>query len=1168
MLEARSLTKYYNHTPAVRDVSFTIKPGEVLGYLGSNGAGKSTTVKKLTGMIDPSAGQIFYQGRSVHDDLTAFQRRIGYVPEEAHLYPHLTGSEYLQLIGRLRGMPRRVLEPKMDQFLRLFSLWDDRHAALSSYSKGMRQKVLLSAALLHNPDVLILDEPFSGLDVTSALALRSLLHMLADQGKTILFSSHVLEVVEKVCTKVLILRKGEVVAYDSIDHLQELMSQTDLEGVFAQLTEVQDTDALAGQLLQATIGGEPPHDPPAPEFRLYRSLYRTAARAFPDEFQNQYGEELEQVTDTAIEPIWRRQGALGLARLLLDIAIRVPAEHFAEFRQDVRYGLRTLAASPGFTAVALLSLSLGICIATCAFSEMNALTLRTLPGVENPGKLVALQSPTSYPNYRRYREQGDLFSSTMSYAAPVPFAVSLGNKTERIWGHLVSASYFSTLETRPTLGRFFDASQEVRGQSPVIVVSYRFWHDQLGADPLVVGKTLRINDRHATVIGVAGHDFLGASPFLFAADLWMPTQAAAGVAPELSGNALERRDLAVFFVVGRLKPGISIPRAEAELDAVDQQFERDRVGVDSTEKHRRGLLVEGGKLFPLRKQDVPFFTSFLSVLAGLIMLIACANVANMMLARAAGRRREIAVRLALGASRARLIRQLLTESLLLAMAAGVTGFLASLWLMTSSSKVRMPFPMPVSFDFRPDGHVLLLTLALSLCTGLLFGLAPALQATGTDLAPALKEGRDVFLRSHRRFMFRNVLIIGQVAASLTLLVLVGLLSLGIQTTLGIQAGFNPKNLFSIALDPVRDGYSGAQAASFFDKLLTRVKALPSVTAATLTETVPVSMPGTGVTVSTPAGGQRVTIRAVQHVVGKDYFDTTGIRVVVGRGFRRQDEAENSTTVIVSETLARELWEGNEAVGRPIEIRNGEIVAPKIFPGSFDYRQAVAGDSVHSVEVVGVAADVAEGLIVGKPRPAIYFPLRTSGYSHPSLQGITLMVRAMPGANALEAVRREIAALDNRVTPFNARSMADQIDQFMSLLRMAAWVYGLVGVFGLVLASVGLAGVTAYSVAQRAHEIGIRIALGAKNRDVLSLVMKDGLLLVMAGTIIGMGGAWAGARLLSAMNSSVGTVTSTSTSNPIVLIGAPLLLAALAGIACYLPARRSMSFDPAVVLRQE
>jgi ABC-2 type transport system ATP-binding protein len=250
MLEARSLTKYYNHTLAVKNVSFTISPGEILGYLGPNGAGKSTTVKMLTGLLDPSEGQIFYNGRTVYDDFTGFQRRIGYVPEEPHLYPHLTGREYLQLVGRLRGMERKVLEPKMDEFLKLFGLWNDRHTPLASYSKGMRQKILLSAALLHDPEILILDEPFSGLDVTSALVLRRLLRALAEAGKMILYSSHVLEVVEKVCSQVLILRKGEVVAYDSIDRLRELMSQPSLEGVFAQLAQVEDGEALAGRILQ------------------------------------------------------------------------------------------------------------------------------------------------------------------------------------------------------------------------------------------------------------------------------------------------------------------------------------------------------------------------------------------------------------------------------------------------------------------------------------------------------------------------------------------------------------------------------------------------------------------------------------------------------------------------------------------------------------------------------------------------------------------------------------------------------------------------------------------------------------------------------------------------------------------------------------------------------
>ncbi len=251
MLQARSLTKSYNHLPAVRDVSFQIKPGEILGYLGPNGAGKSTTVKMLTGIIEPSEGQIFFNGKSVYDDFPAFQRRIGYVPEEPHLYPHLSGREYLQLVGRLRGMPRSFLEPKIDQFLRLFSLSTDGHAPLSSYSKGMRQKILLSAALLHNPDILILDEPFSGLDVTSAMVVRSLLRRLGQEGKMIFYSSHVLEVVEKVCSTVLILRKGQVVAYDAISRLQELMNQPSLEGVFAQLAEVEDGETVAGKIVEA-----------------------------------------------------------------------------------------------------------------------------------------------------------------------------------------------------------------------------------------------------------------------------------------------------------------------------------------------------------------------------------------------------------------------------------------------------------------------------------------------------------------------------------------------------------------------------------------------------------------------------------------------------------------------------------------------------------------------------------------------------------------------------------------------------------------------------------------------------------------------------------------------------------------------------------------------------
>ena len=1124
MLEARSLTKYYSHTPAVRQVSFTVRPGEILGYLGPNGAGKSTTVKMLTGMIEPSEGQIFYRGRSVYENFTAFQRRVGYVPEEAHLYPHLSGREYLQLMGRLRGVPRRVLEPKMDEFLRAFALWGDRDSPLSSYSKGMRQKILLSAALLHDPDVLILDEPFSGLDVTSGLMLRSLLRQLAGRGKIILYSSHVLEVVEKICSTVLILRQGEVVAYDSIERLRELMSQPSLEGVFAQLAQVDDGDEVATCIVDAMgyQGGD---------------------------LHPGYSEVVVQPPEpprSVVESLARQAGELG---------------------KDVRYAARSLASSPGFTAVALISLSLAICIVTCAFTEMNWMALRSIPVVESPQELVTLQLPASYPNYLRYRAHDDVFSSTLAYLAAVPFGVSLGGRTERHWGQLVTPSYFATLGVHPALGRFFDDAEHPGTVTPV-VVSYRFWQGQLASDPLAIGKTLRVNSQPATVVGVGPKEFLGASPVLFGADLWMPLSVGERVAPELAGQVMERSDRTVFRVVGRMRPGVTMASVEAELDATAQQMEQENGDAASARKGRRVLLVEGGKLLPLRQQDLPFFTSFFTVMASLIMLIACANVGNMMLARAAGRRKEIAVRLALGASRARIVRQLLTESMMVVAGAAVPGFLLSLWLMRLLSGVRMPLEIPVTFNLEPDVRALVFTIALTGMTGLLFGLVPALQSTRPDLIPALKEGGNVRVPGRHRLSLRNVLMVGQFAGSLTLLVILGLLSFGIQSTLGVQAGFDPKNLYLMSLDPVRDGYSAGQAAAFLEKLLDRVKLLPSVTSASLTETVPVSIGSPRMRVAESGGASQEIRTVIRHVVGKDYFETTGIALPMGRAFRQEDVAQPTGAVIVSREFARQFWKGGDAVGRRIETGDDEMAASGVLPGTYDYRVGAGGRRHRVFQVVGVAGDVAEGLVAQKPSPVVYFPLRTADYAMPAAQGLTLMVRAVPGVDVMAAVRREISTLDPNITPFRQRSMAEQIEQFMAPLRSSSWTYGLIGIFGLVLSAVGLAGMTAYSVAQRGREIGIRIALGAQKGHVLGLVMKEGVRLVIAGTAIGMAGAWTGSRLLSAMNSSVGKVTSTSTTDPAVLFGAPLLLALLALGACYVPARKSMRIDPVVALRQE
>ena len=531
-------------------------------------------------------------------------------------------------------------------------------------------------------------------------------------------------------------------------------------------------------------------------------FYRTLARAFPYEFKNTYGSEVLQTAEDSVEIIWRRHGRLGLIRLLIDVAIRIIAEHLALLWQDLRFGLRMLAASPGFTAVALISLGLGICIATCADSEMNGMILRNLPAVSNPDELVGFQTPVSYPDYKTYRKLGDLFSSTLAYVAPVPFEVTVDGRDERTWGHLISPSYFGTMGVRPMLGRDFDKQDEKPGQQTTIIVSHRFWQAALGGDPAVIGRTLQINGQPATIVGVGPRDFLGASPALFVADLWMPLAAGEQIAPELSGKALERHDLKMFHVVGRLRAGVTAARAEGELDAVARQLAKSYGDLETTDREPRVLLVVGGKLLPLRKQDMPLFTEFFMVMAGLVLLIACSNVANMMAARAADRRKEVAIRLSLGASRLRLIRQLLTESMLLAGAAGTLGFLLSMYLMHLLSRLRMPFPMPITYDLNVDWRALVFTSIVTILTALAFGLAPALQVTRISLTPALKEGGPIQLRRHQCLSLRNAWLLTQLAGSLMLLLILGLLAIGIQGRMGIEQGFDAKNLYLVSLDPV------------------------------------------------------------------------------------------------------------------------------------------------------------------------------------------------------------------------------------------------------------------------------------------------------------------------------------------------------------------------------
>jgi predicted permease len=910
--------------------------------------------------------------------------------------------------------------------------------------------------------------------------------------------------------------------------------------------------------------------PIARSLRLYRAL----AAAFPHEFRSAYGDEMVHAAEESIESVWRRHGSLGLIRLLLDITIRLPAEYLTEVGRDLRYGVRMLARSPGFTAVAIISLTLGIGVATSAFSEMNGFILHDVPGVSRPGDLVLVQAPVSYPAYKRFRERTDLFSSLTAYMAPVPFGVRVGTRTERIWGHLVSPAYFATLGVRPFLGGTIDEPRERPGQAPSVVISYRFWQDHLGANPSIVGQMLRVNGYACEVIGIGPKDFLGASPMIYQADLWMPAWTDTRAAPELDGNVLEQPDTKNFHVLARLAPGIPAGRAEAALDAITRQLEVDTGEQERNQGGRRVALLPGGKMMPVPKQDLPFLTGFFTILGGMILLIASSNMANMMLARAADRRKEIAVRLALGASRFRLIRQLLTECMILAAVSGVSGFLMTVWLMRSASQMKMPNAVPMLFNLQPDGRVLLFTFCLTAFTGLAFGLAPALQATRADLTPALKEGGNVRLEKFRRLSLRNLLVVSQVAGSLTLLLITGFLVIGHRRMAEAQTGFESRNLYLLSIDPLRDGYSAAQTTAFFRNLLDRAKRIPGINTASLADTTPMQMidkPAITYAVDSANGGQDIH-GARRSIVAKEYFDTLGIPILHGRGFTTADEGNDSIAAIVNERVVRDCWKSGNPLGQRLEIGSGglpgfHLPSPKRAGGG--ERPRLTG-ATRVVEVVGVVKNVRDGLDMAAKElpPIIYVPLRPAEYARPNIFGVTLMVRAAPGFDAIGAVQREIAAIDTNLTPYRARTMDEQIEDLTSPVTSAMWTYGFIGIFGLILASVGLAGVTAYSVSRRRREIGIRMALGARRADVLGLVMREGAVLVAVGTVMGLAGARAGTRVLAAFMSEVARTAGTSTSDPMLMIGAPLLLAFLAMLACFVPARKSMRIDPAVALRSE
>jgi predicted permease len=886
-------------------------------------------------------------------------------------------------------------------------------------------------------------------------------------------------------------------------------------------------------------------------------IYRRLAQAFPHEFKVAYGTDVMQLGEDVVDDIAKRHGAAGLIRLIADIAIRVPIEYLSEMRGDMRYALRALIKSPGFALVGIISMGLSIGLTTNIYSSKWEFLFRDLPAAANAKKLAMPEKPVSYYYIEQFREQKNLFAGVAAFQIGVPFNVNFqadrNAKPERVFGQLVSPDYFSVLGVQPQRGRVLSAAFDRPGDAPVVVISDRFWRNRLNSSSDAVGQILRVNGQVATIVGIAPQNFNGAFS-IYPAELFVPTTAPATLAPELANDVLHQRNAKEFLALMCLAHGVTIDSAEVALDSITRRLdEQDPSSPARADKARRVTLLPAGTRVPLPRELRPVLLGFFLLLTGLVMTLACTNLANMLIARGANRRKELAIRLAVGAGRFRLIRQMMAEGILLSLLGGIAGIAIAFGLSILNSRFSLPMGAPVESDFSLDWPAALFGFGLAVVCGVGFSLAPALQATKSDLTPALKGGSMLRLPGYRRFGLRNLLMVAQVAGSLMLLLLTGFLVLGISKENSVQTKFDPNTMYLLSIDPVRDGYAPEKAQALFEKLPERLKtASPSRTIA-LTAQVPFSIVDADeakqLTAEDSGKSSQVRQPVIEETVGAGYFAALSEPMLAGREFEERDQRSpadgsktSSLSVVLNETAAHKLFGNQNALGKHVR------------------------DDNRSYEVVGVVRDLKTG--IGMSQSILYLPLTPRDFARPPADGITIMVRSDAASDALNGIRNEIAFIDPNLNLFHAQSLSEYLDRSRSATRFAVQTYGGIGVFGLVLAAIGLAGITAYAVAQRRKEIAIRTALGASRGQVLRLVLREGAALVSAGTVLGFLGAIAMAKILSALANMFVDALRVGTDDPRLLVGAPLLLAAVAMLACYVPARRAVRIDPLKALREE
>ena len=886
-------------------------------------------------------------------------------------------------------------------------------------------------------------------------------------------------------------------------------------------------------------------------------IYRRLAEAFPHEFKLAYGTEVMQLGEDVVAEIAKRHGAAGLIRLLADVAIRVPLEYLSEMRRDLRYAWRALLKSPGFALVGIISMGIGIGLTTNIYSSKWAFLFRALPAAANAKRLVMPEKPVSYYYIEKYRDQKSLFAGVAAFQTGIPFNVAfqgdVNAKPERIFGQLVSADYFSVLGVQAQRGRVLSAGLDKPGDAPVVVITDRFWRHRLNSSPDAVGQTLRLNGQLATIVGISPKNFNGAldDPDANPTELFVPITAPAAIAPELTNDVLHQRNAKEFLAIMCLAPGITIDSAEAALDAITRRLDEQDPSLPARiDKGRRVTLFPAGTRVPLPRRLRPVLAGFLGALMGLIMALACMNLANMLIARGANRRKELAIRLAVGASRFRLVRQMMSEGILLSLLGGVAGFALAHGLSVLSLKFRPSVGVPVESGFL-DWRAAVFAFSVALLCGIGFSLAPALQATQADVTPALKEGSALRLPGYRCFGLRNLLMVAQVAGSLMLLLITGFLVLGISKASNIQTKFDPHAMYLLSIDPAHDGYAPEKAQALFEKLPELLKNAGPVRSVALAAQAPFSTEDdtTLVTAEDAGKSSQVQQSVIEETVGAGYFATLQEPILAGREFEERDQRSPaggskafSSPVVLNEFAERRLFGKESAIGKRVR------------------------DDKQSYEVVGVVRDLKNG--VGMSQGVIYLPLTPRDFARPPAGDITILVRSEAGTDALGGIRSAIASIDPDLTVFNVQTLSDYLDRSRSSTRFAVQIYGGIGVFGLVLAAVGLAGITAYGVARRRKEIAIRTALGASRAQVLRLVLREGTALVGVGSVLGFSGALAMAKILSALTNIFVEALRVGTDDPRLLVGAPMLLAAVAMLACYVPARRSAKIDPLKALREE